>query len=165
MPEPTTTAAPTEGGEKTPTIDEIARAFSQTIFWNYGLPFPGDDRCEPEPELAISYRPSEDPDERDTALLSFGSGECDIAVAEMRLIKAHEDAENGVTTADVEFIAKLPVYLPILLSAARRYERDYGQMVREVEAAAYRRGVRAARQQMCLAVDGMTAAALPPPSS
>lgn len=70
-------------------FDEAVKLFSRTVFWNYGLPWPGT-----------------------------------LPVATMHPIRLHQDAENGVTDADVEFIEKLPVIIPTLLKEVDRLKAE-----------------------------------------
>ena len=104
-----------------PTADDVAAAFSETIFWNYGLPWPGDRSRDPEFPLTASLSTPADPDERWlVSSLGWEGGEVSINVATMRPIRKGEDRESGITTDEVMFIANLPVYIPVLLATIDR---------------------------------------------
>jgi hypothetical protein len=105
-------------------FDEAVKLFSRTIFWNYGKPWPGDENKEPEFPLAVSVATPDDRDEPRTASLFFEAGEITLPVATMHPIRLHQDAENGVTDADVEFIEKLPVIIPTLLKEVDRLKAE-----------------------------------------
>ena len=101
-------------------IEQIAKDFSKTIFWNYGIDWPGDENKEQEEALAVTEREGPADEGYDERFISFASGEISVTVAEMKVAKPSSDAECWPTDPDAHFIAKLPVYIPAMLAEIDR---------------------------------------------
>lgn len=112
--------------ERTMTVDEVIKLFGQTVFWNYLEDWPGDAQKESEYPLEVIDREITDEEFGERRLettLRFVSGELSVRVATMYPVAIGEesDPENGgVTHCDVEFVQKLPLIIPALLSEIDR---------------------------------------------
>jgi hypothetical protein len=105
------------------TVEQIKQLFSETIFWNYLVAWPGDDMKEPEGELSLFERePDEDGDRCVT--LRFEPGEIAVHVATMHPARKDQDSEGRTNDYDVDFLQKLPVIMPVLLAEIDRLHRQ-----------------------------------------
>lgn len=107
------------------TLQRIIDVFSDTIFWNYMVAFPGDKDKEPEYALEVKdFGVDADDDRHRNKLIVFSSGEIDVTVARLDVCEPKADAESLIVDADVTFMASLPVYIPFLLNEISRLARD-----------------------------------------
>lgn len=113
-----------------PSVTEVRKAFERTIFWNYMISWPGDDRKDEPYDLSVyeQPRPDADPLDPDRVDLRFECGECSITVATMYPIKPGRDAESGVTREEVAFVASLPRVLPALFAEIDRLNAELGKL-------------------------------------
>lgn len=99
-------------GER-PAVDEIAKHFADTIFWNWGEPVSKglDDESRIECEFPFRVRSLADlEDEATIHSLIFESGELTLTVGTIHEGRSDETARE----VDAQFVACLPVYLPVL---------------------------------------------------
>lgn len=101
---------------KQPSVDDVKEHFAETIFWNWqdsvGVALDDPQRIEMAYPLSVGdvYCSPEDEDQHHDKSLTFECGECTVGVGVIHVT----DRDESARPQDAEFIANLPVYVPVL---------------------------------------------------